>query len=390
MVLTYLYENYPGLYDDVDLVALVESLDAKAHLVTYGKDAPASPEVGDIWYEFLDDVHNRICYSDETSMVLNLNERLVLVEFDDDNITAFAFDDILMNFRGKLGIRYMSIVADLINSGVIDRSKVNVFYRRLITASDNVDLGLKRLFNGRPHVVTTANIDTTDLGVLYSTNIGRFHIDYESNDVSNLVREWAWRHVIDYRQMDVSLVPDRMILFVNGRLIPRDDYVDGMVIDDGVERPVAGMLQLTNFDEVIDNIDIFYSVKDVMLSRLKRIALESWKCEIPNVRMLTHTDRDYGKFQPIVAVNHTKKGFYDVLLEEYVLNGKLLRDLDYLKDHPEEFEDYRKDMLSAFHAISDADFINGENVYFTDDENNRIVIPGFGTNQAYQVGVVTR
>lgn len=390
VVLSYLYENYPGLYDDVDLVALVESLDAKAHLVTYGKDTPASPEVGDIWYEFLDDVHNRICYSDETSMVLNLNEQLVLVEFDDDNITAFAFDDILMNFRGKLGIRYMSIVADLINSGVIDRSKVNVFYRRLITASDNVDLGLKRLYNGRPHVVTTANIDTTDLGVLYSTNIGRFHIDYESNDVSNLVREWAWRHVIDYRQMDVSLVPDRMILFVNGRLIPMDDYVDGMIIDDGVERPVAGMLQLTNFDEVIDNIDIFYSVKDVMLSRLKRIALESWKCEIPKVRMLTHTDRDYGKFQPIVAVNHTKKGFYDVLLEEYVLNGKLLRDLDYLKDHPEEFEDYRKDMLSAFHAISDADFINGENVYFTNDENNRIVIPGFGTNQAYQVGVVTR
>lgn len=362
-----------------------EIRDDSLHTVSYGEE-PESPEQNAIWYEFLDTVHNRICYSDESSMVLNLNERLVLLEFDHDNVTAFAFDDILMNFKGKLGIRYLSIVADLINSGVIDQSQVNIFYRRLITASDKVDLGLKRLYNGRSHVITTANIDTTDLGVLYSTNIGRFHIDYESDQITNLVREWAWRHVIDYRQMDVSFIPDRMILFVNGRLMPRSSYSDGLIFGDGVSIPVAGMLQLTDFDEVIDNVDIFYSVGDIELSKLKRIANEAWTGKIPDVRMLRHTDRDYGKFQPIIALNHTKRGFYDVLLEEYVLNGKLLRYIDYLKDHPEEYDDFRKEMLSAFHTISDKDFTDGEYDYYDKGFQNRIVIPGFGINQVYQIG----
>src|SRR5699024_1475080 len=107
------------------------------------------------------------------------------------------FDDIVMNFRGRLGIRYISILSDLIASHVISLKDVNIFYKRLITKKDRFDPGLRRLYTGRDHVISTADLDTTDYSVTYSTNIGRFHIDYESDDVINRERESAWRHVID-------------------------------------------------------------------------------------------------------------------------------------------------------------------------------------------------
>ena len=87
----------------------------------------------------LGNIDNKICYSDESTIVININERLVLLQFDNSNITAYAFDDILLNFRGKLGIKYISILADLINSKVIKQEDIIIFYNRMITFPDDFD-----------------------------------------------------------------------------------------------------------------------------------------------------------------------------------------------------------------------------------------------------------
>lgn len=390
-LLQYLYVNYPHLYDDVDLEALVDFLDASTHKVIYDKVPPVDPAHGDIWYEFLEDVHNKVCYADQYSLVLNINEQLTLVEFDNDNVTVFAFDDILMNFHGRSGIRYLTIAVDLLNSGVITKDQINVFYHRLITGTDEFDPGLQRLYSGRSHVIVTADVDTTDLSVLYSSNIGRLHIDYTDPTIGNKLRETAWRHIIDYRQADVAFIPDRMLLFVNGRLTPRSCYADGLVSylenDVRIELPAAGMLQIIDFDEIIEYVDVLYSMKDVNLAKLKRIAVNCWHGTTPALPPIrTPVEAKYRRFHPIGVARATKKGFYDVLLDEYILNGRLLRSLGYLKDHPEEFEDFHKDLLNTFHAISDDAYINESYDLDHPDVMSRIIIPGFGTDQRYQVG----
>ena len=47
---------------------------------------------------------------------------------------------------------------------------------------------------------------------------------FESEDVTNRERESAWRMVIDYRRRDIAFIGDRMLLFVNGKYIPRRSY----------------------------------------------------------------------------------------------------------------------------------------------------------------------
>lgn len=364
--ITFDYGAHSTAEDSLELFKAVP--DQSLHKVHYGDFFEDEPEDGDIWYEFLEEYDNRVCYSDTESMILTVNERLLMVQFDHDNITAFMFDDILMNFRGKLGIRYLSIVADLVNSGVIELSDLNIFYKRLLTGKDRFDPALKRLYTGRSHVISTAKIDTTDYSIGYSTNIGRFHIDYESEDVTNRERESAWRMVIDYRRRDIAFIGDRMLLFVNGKYIPRCSY----------KEIAAGKIQLLDFKEVISCVDILYSKKDTYISRAKKIAIQYWNAEDTSVS-IQRPERDYDKIEPVHIQEYTHRGFYDVLLNEYILNGRLLRELNYLEEHKGEAGWFVRDLIRKFHAISDHDVVGMK------DEDSRIIIPAFGDDPAYTI-----
>lgn len=340
--------------------------DQSLHTIHAGESFDESqPEDGAIWYEFLDEVSDQICYSDQQTMVMAINERLMMLQFDDTEFTAFMFDDIVLNFRGKLGLRYNSILADLINSKVIDLKNTNIFYKRLVTGDDIFYPELMRLYTGHPHVISTANIDTTDYSITYSTNIGRYHIDYNDSEVSNREREAIWRQVIDYTRRDIAFLGDRMMLFVNGRYIPRSGYTE----------IAPGKIQLHDFPEIIACVDFFYSKKDIYLIRAKKLAIRFWNVPDESVS-IQRPDKNYDKMVPMHVCDQTYRGFYDVLLNEYILNGRLVRELRYLEEHPEETEWYVADLVRKFNAISD----NG--LRGMSAANSRIIIPAFGDESA--------
>lgn len=349
-----------------------EVKDESLHPVRYGDEIFAhEPRDGDVWYEFLDEIDNKVCYSDENSMVIRIDERLILLKFEHDNITAFAFDDIVLNFKGSLGIRYIAILADLINSHVIDRKDINIFYRRLVTGNDIFEPGLQRLYTGRSYIIATPLIDSTqDLSITYSSNIGRYRIDYTNKEnVSNKERESAYRHVIDYSHRDIAFIQDRMLLFVNGRYIPRMEY----------EEIAAGKVKLKNFHELIDYVDIFYSKKDEALSKLKKIAISHWGAEDTSTSIQKPIKNRYHHMKPIHVCEHTLMGYYDVLMNDYIFNGKLLRVLRYAIEHPDEKQQIINDFKRKFHAITDYDRV-GMNF-----DESRIIIPGFGHGYKYEI-----
>lgn len=360
--------DYGAHGDENDLELFRKVDDQSLHTINYGELFEKTPMDGDIWYEFLNEVDNKVCYSDTEVMVLNVNERLIMIEFDHDNITAFLFDDMVLNFRGKLGIRYLSILADLVNSETIKLDDVNIFYKRLITGRDRFNPGLKRLYTGTSHVVSTANIDTTDYSIAYSTNIGRLHVDYNSDTITNREREAAWRMVIDYRRHDIGFLTDRMMLFVNGHYINRSDY----------KEIGAGKIQLLNFDEVIACIDVFYSKKDITLSRMKKITMQYWREYLDTSVSIQRPERDYKKMIPIRITDYTYRGFYDVLMNEYIFNGRLLGYLNYLEDHMDEADAFVLDMVRKFHTVSDVDVGIPE-------DRAKIIIPCFGRNGVYTI-----
>lgn len=344
----------------------------KLYPIHYGTELdPNLSNEGDIWYEFLDEIDNRVAYCDANSMVIRMDERLYLLQFDHDNIQCFAFDDIVLNFKGKLGIRYLTLVADLINSGELSLDDINIFYKRLITFGDNFDPKLTRLYTGRSHVISKPKLDTSDYVITYSTNIGRFRIDYNAEDTTRKEQEAAYRHVIDYTTRDFAYLHGKMMVFINGKYIPANDCVEVS----------ANMIQIKNFNEIIATVDIFYSKKDMILMHLKKKAYQYWP--IPdNSTFLQRPERDYKKMEYIDITKFTKRGYYDVLMEEYILNGKLLRIATYLEEHPEEREDFILDMVHKFHAISDVD-LSGMT-----DKDSRIVIPAtaFDNDAPYQIG----
>lgn len=338
-----------------------EKIDESLHPIHYGSHVDFDDlKEDDVWYEYLDEIDNKVAYADEYSMVIRVDERLILVNFNQkSDITAFAFDDILLNFHGKLGIRYLSIISDLINSGEIKLDDVNIFYKRLITFGDDFDPRLRRLYTGTSHVVSTAKIDTSDYAILYSSNIGRYRMDYSSPDTTRKEREAAYRMCIDLRGQNFSFLKNRMLLFVNGKYIPTNEC----------EEETIGLIQLKNFHEIIATVDIFYNKKDQHLIDLKYCAYPYWQYEDDST-YIERPLKNYDTMQPIRLQDYTKKGYYDILLDEYIFNGRLLRILNYLEEHPEEAESFKYDLIRKFHAISDID------VSDLPDKEARIVITG--------------
>ena len=349
-----------------------ERIDESLHPIYYGHTIDESKlKEDDIWYEFVDDIANKVVYSDQYSMVIRVDERLAWLKFSREDIQAFVFDDILINFRGVLGVKYMSIIADLINSGEIDLKDVIIFYRRLITIDDELDPRLKRLYTGTSHVVSTAKIDTSDYAVLYSSNIGRFTMDYSSPDTTNREREAAYRMCIDLRNRDFAFLDRRMAIFLNGKYIPYGYY----------KEEVPGLIEINGFKEIIATVDILYSKTDQCLIDLKKAAYP-YCPEIDDTKYIQRPEKNYTKMEPIKVYDYTSRGYYDILLNEYIFNGKLERILRYLEEHPEEADEFRRDLVQKFHAISDID-LSGES-----DHTARIVLSGNAYHDhVYQIGI---
>ena len=348
--------------------------DDKLYPINYGHEPPnpVTMDEGDLWYEFIDTIDNRVAYSDTNSMVIRVDERLLLLQFDHDNIQTFAFDDIIMNFKGKLGLRYMTLLADLINSGEIKLDDVNIFWKRLLTYGDEFDPKMHRLYTGKSFVISTPKIDTSDYSVIYSTNIGRFRINYADENTTRKEREAAYRMCIDYTtREEFAFLANRMLVFVNGQYIPRTQ----------VKEVAAYMLYIEGFDEIISTVDIFYMKKDQLLMNMKRAAYKYWPH--PDVsEYIQRPERDYKVMKKINVYNYTYKGYYDVLLDELIFSGKLEAMLKYIENNPELAEEYRRDLVHKFHAISDTDLAN------TKHHDSRIIIPAFGNSNdtPYQIG----
>ena len=364
MVLDYGAHNPAGTGPEI----FQEYTDPTLRKINYDK-RPENPADQEIWYEYLDEINDRVCYYDEETMVLRVDERLLAVRFAHDNITAFMFDDIVLNFRGRLGIKYLSILADLVNSGVIKQEELNIFYQRLITGKDHFNLDLRRLYTGTSHVISTTNIDTTDFSVMFSKNVKRFTINYWEDAVSNREREAAYRMCIDYSNRDFAYLSNRMLVFINGKYIPRINCKEAY----------AQKLQILNFDEVISTVDILYSEKDMDLIKLKKSAYAYWPLEDISTS-IQRPERDYGKIVPIDVYDGTLRGYYDILLDEYIFNGKLMRILTYLQDHPEEAATFCREIVQQFHAISDKELST-----MTEWDDPRIIICGNGEDQPYTI-----
>lgn len=350
-----------------------EKVDETLHPVYYGNEiVGADLREDDIWYEFLDNIDNRVAYSDPNTMIIRVNERLIMLKFRCPDIQAFAFDDIMINFQGKLGVKYLSIIADLVDSGEIQLDQLNIFYKRLITFGDEFDPHLKRLYTGTSHVVTTTKVDTTDCSVHYSTNVGRFRINYADASTTDKERDAAYRMCIDYSGRDFAFLNRRMLVFVNGKYIPTTEYREDF----------AGKIQLLKFNEIISTVDILYSIKDKHLMDIKKLAYQHQQ-SVDTSKMIERPST-YGTMEPIKIYERTKKGYYDVLLDEFILNGKLVRILNYLDEHPEEADSFKKDMIRRFHAIADTELST-----MTVPEP-RIVISGnsYNDDTPYQIGVV--
>ena len=335
-----------------------ESSSDKLNKIIFGDDIESTDiEDNDVWFEFLDDIDNRVVYSDENSMVVRVDERLILLNFNQGGITGYAFDDILINFRGKQGIKYLSIISDLINSGVITDKDIDIFYKRLITYHDDFDPNLKRLYTGTSHVLSTTKVDMNDFAVLYSTNIGRFRILYAEDTTSNTERAAAYQMCIDYRERDFAFLKNRMLLFVNGKYVTRDRYKEDF----------PGKIQLLDWDEIITTVDILYAKKDEHLMHMKRLAMTH--SQAPDTSKMIEHPSKYNQMIPIKVYDQTLKGYYDILMDEFILNGKLLRIMNYLEEHQDEADEYRKDIIRKFRDIADTGLVG------LDESEARIVIP---------------
>ena len=348
-----------------------EKLDETLHPIYYGDEVKtADLREDDIWYEFLDTIDNRVAYSDHNTMIVRVDERLIMLKFEHSNIQAFAFDDIMINFHGKLGVKYLSILADLVDSDEIKLDEINLFYKRLITFGDDFNPHLRRLYTGTSHVVTTTKIDTTDCSIHYSTNIGRFRMDYSAPETTNKERDAAYRMCIDYSGRDFAFLNRRMLVFVNGKYIPTSEY----------REDYAGKIQLLNFHEIIATVDILYSKKDEHLMDMKKKAYQ-YQTATDTSKMIERPSK-YDQMEYIKEYDRTKKGYYDILLDEYILNGKLQRILNYLEEHPEEAEEFKIDLIRKFHAVADQDLC------MMDIDESRIIISGnsYQDNTPYQVG----
>lgn len=345
---------------------LPQTIDAGDTLIPILYDQPETPIENAVWCEFLDEVGSVVAYSDDNSMVIKLNDKLIILEFDHDNIEAYAFDDILLSFRGKSYMRYATILSDLINSGEISINDVHVFNTRLITDRDELDPALKRIYLSQPYVITTANIDPSDFFIFYSTNVHRVTLNYADDTIDNTTRSYLYQQIIDLSPVHLGYIPSSTLVFINGKYIPNKDIT---VLD-------WSKLKIENFSEKIQIVDVFvtddtYEINK-LISSCPQITLPASQIDI--------TDALLSDMEPIKICGTSYRAYYDILVREVVLSGRLLNDLRYAIANPDYMETFQSNLKHSFADISDRSVFS----YLGDD--GRIIIPAFAKeNPAYVI-----
>ena len=128
------------------------------------------------------------------------------------------------------------------------------------------------------------------------------------------------------------------MIYLNGQLINPND----------IHEYIPYELYIDGFDEQIETVDIMYNLIDIPLMKLRRLALDVLPAsgENPSVKPSVNN------MEPIVLTGETRKGYYDVLFHDYMENGGMDRRLEYYVEHPDEFDEFKKDLLETFAPIT--------------------------------------
>lgn len=356
-----------GMHGDENEVETFQ--ERKTRLVTLDKynsytddDLPTS-EDGMVFYDWLDDIYQFVCYSSLDAYVLRIDNHLYGVDIDEnEDVTIFAFDDIALHFtNGNRAVKYIAILADLMESGTVKPEELVIFYTRLITGRDIFDPKLHRIYTRTSNVIAGIKTEEDNFSIIYSKNIGRFVMDYRY--AKDREQENAYRMIIDLRDRDFAYLKNRMLLFVNGRYIRPCD----------ISEPAAHYVKINNFDEIIATVDIIYSLQDEHLMRVKKAAATNYPYHYKGKVI---KDSEYGIMKPISITSETLKGYYDVLLNDYIFNGYLLERLDEIGEDEEMFKDLLNDLLGKFEFITDKYIFNFESP-------NKIIIPAINSGKPY-------
>ena len=325
----------------------------------------------DIWIQWIASIRDFVHFSKENSIIMCLNEHIYFIEIaleaeTIDDIEIFTFDDVVLNFHeNKYADRYISILADMYKSGIVTDKDLTMFYKRLITSADTCTPNLARVFTYTSSVVTMMPRDTENYCVVYSQNLGRIQLTpdmLEGDDRAKL-----YQNVLSYKSVeDFAYLPDRVMIYLNGILINPNDIHENNPYE----------LYIDGFDEVISTIDILYNIIDIPLMKLRRLALDI----IPAAGVNPSIPTPINEMEPLVVTGQTLKGYYDVLYHDYMENDGMLNRLAYFVDHPEEFEDFKTELLETFQPIT-----NRYGLYDYTGTNKIILWGSLGSNK-YIIG----
>ena len=297
----------------------------------------------DIWIQWLNTIKDYVHFTKENAIIFRVNEHIYYADigFNEDekeNVHILAFDDIVLNYReNKFADRYLSILADLYKSGIVTDKDLTMYYKRLITSADNCSPNLIRLFTYTSSVITKAPREEEDMCIVYSQNMGRIQLTIDHFDGDGKVK--LNHNVLAYKNIDdFAYLPDRVMIYLNGQLINPND----------IHEYIPYELYIDGFDEQIETVDIMYNLIDIPLMKLRRLALDVLPAsgENPSVKPSVNN------MEPIVLTGETRKGYYDVLFHDYMENGGMDRRLEYYVEHPDEYEEFKKDLLETFAPIT--------------------------------------
>lgn len=167
-----------------------------------------------------------------------------------------------------------------------------------------------------------------------------------------------------YARDDFSYIPGKCMVFANGKYIPESK----------IEQRNEYRFAITEFDEIIETVDVYYCRTDIPQMRLQHsseqyLPEEDWID--PN---LGNTEMEYIK---IYEENY--QGYYDVLRKDYFDNNKLLGILEAIGDDEEEYQRFREELMQQFSQITT------KGLFGSNAPVNRIIMYGGGTDQRYQL-----
>ena len=350
-----------GVHGGSDEVETLQGAETELRPIINDSNQPDIESVEDhsIWYEWLDRVAPAVCYSKMDTLVMRMDDHLYGVEFaENETPYVFAFDDIVMHFHDHArGTKYLAILADLMEAGIVTNNDIIFLYSRLITCRDYLSPQLHRVFARESNVVANVRMEDSDASIVYSTNIGRFTIDYR--EATPLEQAYAYKHCINLRDRDFAFLRDRMLLFVNGQYIHPDRITE----------PSAYLIQISDFHEIIACVDIFYYKRDQHIIRIKKLASAHW----PFVDVSKFQDpKELSEMEFIMLDQTNYKGYYDILYRDYIENGYLVQRMMEVQNDPVLLEEFKRELIEKFQDITDKKLFQ-----FT--ETNRIVLFG-GTN----------